>query len=564
MRSITGIAFFLIGCSVLTSCTNDQSSDHTAADSTARTSDSLKKTQDSLRKYVNERLPIYEKVRLTADLNSLSVSERKTLPLLIQAAQVMDAIFWKQAYPQRDSLLSTIKDEKTKAFLMINYGPWDRLNGDKPFVAGVGPKPAGGTFYPAGLTKKELDESDVKDKYGQYSVIRRDPYGKLSSVPYSVAFETELQRATSLLKIAAVTAEDKALRYYLNQRADALVTDQYTKSDYAWLDMKDNTLDIIIGPIENYEDKLFNARASFEAYVLIKDKAWSKRLAKYVKLLPSLQQGLPVAPKYKKEKPGTDSELNAYDVVYYAGDCNAGSKTIAVNLPNDEIIQQKKGTRRLQLKNAMKAKFDRILLPVAGELIDKEQQQYINFDAFFANVMFHEVAHGLGIKKTVTGKGFVKEALQEQYSWLEEGKADVLGLYMVTDLLKRKELEGDIRQYYTTYMAGILRSVRFGAASAHGKANMQCFNFFQEQGAFIRNADGTYKVDYARFEGAMKKLAANILIMQGNGDRMAVEKAAREKAVILPELQQDLDRLTSKGIPVDIIFEQGWDVLGAR
>lgn len=520
--------------------------------------------KDSLQTYVDERLDIYEKVKLTTNINDLSVSERQILPLLIQAAQVMDDLYWKQVYPQRDSLLNTIKDEKTKSFITINYGPWDRLNGDKPFVAGIGPKPDALNFYPAGMTKEALKNSDVKDKYGLYSVIREEKPGKYISVPYHILFATELQKASSLLKQAALLAEDPGFKKYLNLRADALTSDNYTASDYAWLDMKNNTLDIILGPIENYEDKLLNARASYEAYVLVKDKVWSKRLAKYVSMLPELQKGLPVAAKYKREKPGTDSELNAYDVIYYAGDCNAGSKTIAVNLPNDEVIQQKKGTRRSQLKNAMKAKFDKILVPIAKELIDVNQQQYINFDAFFANVMFHEVAHGLGIKKTVTGKGYVKEALQEQYSWLEEGKADVLGLYMVTGLLKKGDLEGDIKQFYTTYMAGILRSVRFGAASAHGKANMQCFNFFKEEGAFIRNDNGTYKVDYVRFEAAMNKLGGVILTLQGNGDKAAVEKTQKEKAIITSELQADLNKLTKKGIPVDIVFDQGVDVLGVK
>lgn len=559
MKHINKATVFIAGCSIMmgiASCTNPQGNTNQATTHTS--------AEDSLQKYVNERLDIYEKVKLTSNLNDLTVNERKILPLLIQAAQIMDELFWKQAYPQRDSLLSTIKDEKSRAFVMINYGPWDRLNGDKPFISGIGPKPDAASFYPVGMTKEELKNSDVIDKYGQYSVVKKDSTGKLSAVPYHVLYATELQQASSLLKQAALLAEDAGLKKYLNLRADALVTDNYTASDYAWLDMKTNNLDIIIGPIENYEDKLFNARASYEAYVLIKDKVWSKKLAKYVSMLPQLQQGLPVDAKYKKEKPGTDSELNAYDVVYYAGDCNAGSKTIAVNLPNDEVIQQKKGTRRSQLKNAMKAKFDKILMPIAKELIDKDQIQYINFDAFFANVMFHEVAHGLGIKNTITGKGFVKEALQEQYSWLEEGKADVLGLYMVTGLLKKGELEGDIKQFYTTYMAGILRSVRFGAASAHGKANMQCFNFFKENGAFIRNENGTYQVDFAKFEDAMNKLSNLIITLQGNGDKAAVEKVQREKAVITPELQADLDKLTKKGIPVDIVFEQGVDVLGVK
>lgn len=539
---------------VIYSCTNSQQQ-------TAQTTP--KKNVDTLQAYVDSRIKIYDRVKLTTNINQLSPSERKVLPLLIQAAAIMDELFWKQAYPQRDSLLSTLKDESTKEFVRINYGPWDRLNGDKPFVMGIGPKSLNGTFYPADMTKEELEKSDVKDKYGLYSIIKREN-GKLLSVPYHVLYAAELQQASSLLKQAALLTEDAGFKKYLNLRAEALVTDNYKASDYAWLDMKTNGLDIIIGPIENYEDKLFNARAAFESYVLVKDREWSKRLSKYVSMLPELQRGLPVPAAYKKEVPGTDSELNAYDVVYYAGDCNSGSKTIAVNLPNDEEIQQKKGTRRSQLKNAMKAKFDKILVPIANELIDKDQLKYINFDSFFANVMFHEVAHGLGIKNTVKGKGTVRNALKEQFSWLEEGKADVLGLYMVTGLLKKGELSGDIKSYYTTYMAGILRSVRFGASSAHGKANMQCFNYFKDNGAFERTSNGTYRVNFEKFEKAMNGLCAVILTLQGNGDRAAVEKAQLEKGVIGAELQGDLDRLSKKGIPVDIVFEQGVDVLGVK
>lgn len=527
-------------------------------------SESIVSGADSLQTYVANRLPIYEKVKLTTNLELLTDTERKMLPLLIEAAKVMDELFWQQAYPQRDSLMQAVQDEKTREFITINYGPWDRLNGDKPFVAGISPKPAGAGFYPAGMTKEELENSDVKDKLGQYSIIRRNAAGKLESVPYHVAYKEGLQKASDFLKQAAVLAEDQSLKKYLTLRAEALLTSDYAASDYAWMDMKSNGIDLIIGPIENYEDKLFSTRTSFEAYVLIKDKEWSKRLEKYVAMLPELQRGLPVDAKYKAETPGTESQLNAYDVVYYAGDCNAGSKTIAVNLPNDEEIQQKKGTRRSQLKNAMQAKFDKILVPISKELIDKDQQKYVKFDAFFSNVMFHEVAHGLGIKSTVNGKGYVRTALQEQGSWLEEGKADILGLYMVTSLLKKGELQGDIKDYYTTFMAGLLRSVRFGAASAHGKANMQCFNSFKEKGAFERSADGTYKVNFEKFAAAMNDLSREILTLQGNGDKAGVEKLQKEKAVIGKELQADLNSLGEKGIPVDIVFEQGADVLGLQ
>lgn len=520
--------------------------------------------KDSLQLYVEERLPIYAKVKLSTDISKLTPDERKVLPLLIQAAQIMDELFWKQAYPQRDSLLATVKDDKTREFIMINYGPWDRLNDDKPFVTGIGPKPEGSGFYPVNMTKDELEKSDVVDKMGLYSMIRRDNSGKLISIPYSIYFKDELLKAAGLLREAAKISEQAELRNYLNLRAEALLTDNYTASDYAWMDMTNTGLDIIIGPIENYEDGLFNARAAFESYVLVKDKEWSKRLEKYVSMLPGLQKGLPVDAAYKKEQPGTSSQLAAFDVVYYAGDGNSGGKTIAVNLPNDEEIQQKKGTRRSQLKNAMRAKFDKIMVPISQELIDKSQRSHINFDAFFANVMFHEVAHGLGIKSTITGKGYVREALQEQYSWLEEGKADILGLYMVSNLLKKGELEGDIKDYYTTFMAGILRSVRFGAGEAHGKANMLCFNFFNSKGAFERTAEGTYKVNYEKFESSMNDLSNMILTLQGNGDKAAVEKVQKEMALIHSDLKSDLDRLSKKGIPVDVIFEQGINVLGLK
>ena len=520
--------------------------------------------KDSLQTYVAERLPIYAKVRLTTDIQKLTEDERKVLPLLINAAEIMDELFWKQSYPQRDSLLATVQDQKTKEFILLNYGPWDRLNDNKPFVKGVGSKPAGSGFYPANMTKEELESSNVADKKGLYSMIRRTELGKLFSVPYSIFFKDDLVRAANLLKEAAALSGPGQLRRYLTFRAEALLTDNYMPSDLAWMDMKNNGLDIIIGPIENYEDGLFNARAAFESYVLVKDKEWTKRLEKYVSMLPELQNGLPVEAAYKKERPGTSSQLAAFDVVYYAGDGNSGGKTIAVNLPNDERIQQLKGTRRSQLKNAMRAKFDKIMVPISAELIDKSQQEYLKFDAFFANVMFHEVAHGLGIKSTITGKGYVREALQEQYSWLEEGKADILGLYMVSSLLKKSEMEGDIKDYYTTFMAGILRSVRFGAGEAHGKANMLCFNFFNSKGAFERTPEGTYKVNFEKFESSMNELTNKILVLQGNGDKAAVEKVQKEMALIHPELKSDLDRLSKKGIPVDVIFEQGLSVLGLQ
>jgi hypothetical protein len=335
-------------------------------------------------------------------------------------------------------------------------------------------------------------------------------------------------------------------------------------SDLYWMDVKDNEIDVVIGPIETYEDQLFGYRAAYSAYILIKDMEWSGNLARFATFLPELQEGLPVPDAYKMETPGSDADLNAYDVVYYAGDSNAGSKTIAINLPNDEQVQLDKGTRRLQLKNAMQAKFDKILEPIADELIDESQRQHITFDAFFANTMFHEVAHGLGIKYTIDGNSTVGEALRDVASSIEEGKADVLGLYMVTSLYDAGELgDVDLRDYYVTFMTSVFRSIRFGASSAHGKANMVRFNFFMEAGAFVRDAEtGRYRVDFERMREAMADLSRLLLTLQGDGDYEGAAELTNTKGIIGDQLQADLDRLTRANIPVDIVFNQGMAELG--
>ncbi|WP_300670250.1 Zn-dependent hydrolase [Soonwooa sp.] len=505
----------------------------------------------------------YAKVNLTTDISHLTTKEKEVLKLMFKAAKVMDDLFWQQAYGDKTKLLSKLSGE-AKEYAVINYGPWDRLNNEKPFVAGVGARPEGATYYPTNMTKDEFEKANVPDGKSSYTVVKRDTNGVLYSVPYSIEYKTKLQEAAKYLNEASAIAEDAGLKNYLKLRAEALTTDNYYPSDLAWMDMKNSNLDLVIGPIENYEDQLFGYKSSFEAYVLVKDVEWSNKLAKFVKYLPELQTNLPVKAEYKKEVPGTDSDLNAYDVVFYAGDCNAAGKTIAINLPNDEKVQLEKGTRRLQLKNAMKAKFDKILVPIATSLIDESQQKNIKFDAFFSNVMFHEVAHGLGIKNIINGKGSVREALKEANSALEEGKADILGLYMVNQLLQKGELSGSKEDYFVTFLAGIFRSVRFGASSAHGTANMIAFNYFAEKGAFEKLANGRYKVNIPKMEAAMNGLSELVLTLQGNGDYNGVKKLYAEKGIIPADLQKDLDKLKTQNIPVDIVFEQGPQMLGLK
>jgi hypothetical protein len=514
---------------------------------------------------VEVRPEIYADFTLTADISHLSDDQRKMIALLIDASQIMDDLFWRQSFGDNyEEWLDSIADDRTRRFAELNYGPWDGLDDDKPFMDGFGKKSLGAQFYPEDMSKEEFEEAYLPGKADLYSFVRRDQAGKLTLVPYHVEYAEELAAAARLLREAASLAESPDFSNYLKLRAAALISDDFQLSDSYWMDVKDNEIDVVIGPIETYLDRLYGYRAAYEAYVLIKDLEWSERLSRFAGFLPQLQEGLPVPDKYKWESPGTNADLNAYDVVYYAGHSNAGSKTIAINLPNDEQVQLEKGSRRLQLKNAMEAKYVKILEPIADVLIAEDQREHITFDAFFSNTMFHEVAHGLGIKNTIDGKTTVALALQDLASSMEEGKADILGLYMITELHKAGELgDADLRDFYVTFMAGIFRSIRFGAASAHGRANMVRFNFFLDEGAFVRDAEtGRYSVDFDRMVIAIDNLSRVLLTLHGDGDYEGAKELTETKGIITPQLQADLDRLTEASIPVDIVFQQGVAELG--
>lgn len=547
LRLLSAIVILMV-----TGCTEPSTTDASAGDETRAFAPLLDK----------ESMNIYATVRLTIDADQLTDEDRKLIPLFIEAAQIMDELFWLQSWGPKEDLLGNIQDEHARRYAEINYGPYDRLNNNEPFLSGVKAKPAGANFYPHDLSKEEFEAWDNPHKASLYTLISRNSNGTLTHTYYNEAYSAQVTRVAALLREAAQLTSNPSLKFYLDERARAFETDRYRASDIAWLNLKNNSLDLIIGPIETYEDQLYGYKTAHEAYILLKDKEWSARLVRYGQFLPRLQRTLPVDKVYRQDEIGSNAQLNAYDVMYYAGDCNAGSKTIAVNLPNDVEIQQLHGTRRSQLKNAMRAKYDVILEPIADLLIAPEQRENVTFDAFFANTMFHEVAHGLGIKNTITGRGSVREALKDQDSALEEGKADVLGLWMVTQLFKGDELEGDIIDYYVTFLAGIFRSVRFGASSAHGKANMLRFNYFEELGAFTRNPEtGTYRVNPEAMEHAVESLSGLILKLQGDGDYEGVVELMKQKGNIGDQLALDLGRINDAGIPVDVVFEQGLSVL---
>lgn len=511
------------------------------------------------------KLTDFAEFELTADLSHLTADEKEILPLFFEAANIMEDLYWKQAIGNKDDFLNRIADENARKFARIHYGPWDRMGNNETFLTNVGPKPEGANFYPEDMTREEFEALEDPNKTSQYTLLRRDETGNLKVIWYHEAYRMQIEKVASLLLQAADISKNAGLKNYLSLRADALLKDDYQPSDMAWMDMKDSNIDFVVGPIENYEDQLYGYKAAFESFILIKDPEWSDRLQRFAALLPDLQKAIPTNELYKTDVPGSDSDLNAYDVVYYAGDCNAGSKTIAINLPNDPEVHVQKGTRKLQLKNSMKAKFDKILIPIAEKLIDPNQQQHVTFDAFFANTMFHEVAHGMGVKNTVTGKGTVREALKETYTSIEEGKADIMGLWIVTKLREQGEItEGELMDNFVTFFAGVFRSSRFGTASAHGKANMMRFNFFEDFGAYTRSEEGYYTINLEKMTEAMNVLVDRIMTIQGEGDYEAAKAWIDADGNLRESLKRDLDRLNEGSIPVDIYFKQGPEMVGLK
>ena len=521
--------------------------------------------QDQAKSEIQQKVDEYAVFELKSDLiQNLSANEKELVKIFIEIGKVMDDIYWDEYFGNANrASLDTLTDPAIRAFANIQYGAWDRLDSEKPFIPGYGERPAGCNFYPTDMTKEEFDALKDPLKNSEYSVIRRNAEGKLVAIPYHEAYAEQLAKVDELMAKAIELAENPGLKKYLEARREAFRTDDYFNSDMVWMDMKDSKLDFVVGPIENYDDGVNGLKCSHEAFVLVKDEQWSNDLSKFAALLPEMQKLLPCDPKYKKEVPGTDCDINVYDVVYYAGDCNAGSKTIAINLPNDERVQLKKGSRRLQLKNAMQAKFDNIMVPIAKLMVCPEQVDSVTFNAFFGNTCYHEVAHGLGIKQTVTGRGACRQALGAQYSAWEEAKADVCGLFLTEQLIERGLITNStIAQNYITFIAGILRSVRFGATEAHGVANIMCYNYFEKAGAFTRNADGKYVINVEKAREAARSWAALIIAMEGEGDMTAAKAYSDQNGKIGEALQKDLDAIRDANIPRDIIYKQGADVLG--
>ncbi|RLD61671.1 MAG: Zn-dependent hydrolase [Bacteroidetes bacterium] len=513
---------------------------------------------------INKKLSEYVEVKLTSDISSLSKKEKEMLGLFIDAAKYADNIFWKQSFGNKEKLIDEIKDKDLKKFALINYGTWDRLDGNKPFIEKYGIKPVGARFYPSNMTFWEFDALNSDDKYSMYTIIRRKKDGNLVTIPYHKAYKNNVNKISEILNKAASKSENKNLKNYLQLRAKAIKTDDYLASDIAWIEMLDNNIDIIIGPIETYEDLLLGAKASYEAFVLIKDNNWTAKLKKFTNILPDLQKMLPVDAKYKKEIPEINSDICVYDLVYAAGNCNTGSKKISIVYPFVGQEGYNKGSRKLEFKNVMKAKFEKILKPISNVVIDADQLSHVKFDSFFEISMFYEVGNCLGMTNTINNRGSVKQALREKYNIANELKSNILSLFFITKLQEMGGILNDknLMDNYITFMSDIIRSVRFGASNSQAIANLIIYNYFNEYHAFSLNKFGKYIIDFDNMKKATTDLSQKILIIQGNGDYDEASKLIEKYGKINPELQKTHDKIANAGIPVDVTFSQGKNVIG--
>ncbi|WP_141594524.1 hypothetical protein [Myxococcus sp. AB056] len=504
-------------------------------------------------------------VELRVDLKALPESERRALARIVQASKLMDALFLRQRWAGNESLLLDLVHDTTplgrarlQAFL-LDKGPWNSLDEARPFIPGVPAKPASANFYPAGATQaeveawvKSLPEAQQKEATGFYTTIRRGTDGRFISVPYSVEYQGELAQAAALLREAAALTQQPTLKAFLTSRADAFLSNDYYASEVAWMEL-DASIEPTIGPYEVYEDEWFNYKAAFEAFVGVRDDAETQKLAKFSGQLQGLENNLPIDPKLRNPKLGALAPIRVINSLFSSGDGNRGVQTAAFNLPNDERVSEKMGSKRVMLKNVQEAKFERVLLPIAKVALTPADQKDVSFDAFFTHILMHELMHGLGPSNiTVGGKATtVRKELQSASSAIEEAKADISGLWALQRLVDTGVIDKSLeRTMYTTFLASAFRSIRFGVDEAHGKGIAVQLNSFLDTGAVKVNADGTFSVVPAKMKQAVISLTKQLMEIQGRGDRKAAEALLAKHGVVRPPVRRVLERL--KDVPVDI------------
>ncbi|MBR5934971.1 MAG: Zn-dependent hydrolase [Bacteroidaceae bacterium] len=489
------------------------------------------------------------------DLSGITDNGKEVLNLYRFAADEVDAIYWEQYYGEKNTLLEKIDDSKQKEYAAINYGPWDRING-RSFVEGYEDRLPGAGFYPADMTRQEFDAWDNPDKLSPYTMIRRAQDGSLEAVWYHDAYREHIDKIVNYLTAAADITIKPSVKKYLLSKAQALKSDNYYQSGIDWLEMDDSKMDLVIGPNENVDDQLMGIKRSYEAFVLLKNAGRTAELMKFVSRLGEFQQYLPCDTAFKAFQPGTGSNIFSCDALYYAGKANAGIKVIALNLPFDNDVQRDKGTRTILLENIIRAKYNSIVAPSGNILLSPDNVTNLSSDAFYWNIVFREVMHGLGVKETINGKGTVEEALGNMASTFEEIKVNAAGVLLVSKLQRRY----NIHELFTredalaTFFVSIVRSERFGTGSSLGRANTIIYNYLHEAGAFRRNPSGQYYLDYDKMESALADLTALVLETQATGNYDFAKEFEDKYSKLSEDYAADVLNLGLENVPVDIRF----------
>ena len=514
-----------------------------------------------------EKIRRFSPTVLTANTALLSAGDRKALSKIIEAAKLLDPLFLRQVWSGNEELYKKLVADRSLVgrqrlhYFLINDGPWSRLDNNEPFIKGVPPeKPPQAKFYPDDITKDEfnswlagLPDSEKEKATGYFYAIRRDSAGKLMSVPYSEEYREFLEPAAKLLREAAALTTDSTLKDFLNKRADAFASNDYYASDVAWMDLK-APIDVTIGPYETYEDELFGYKAAFEAYVTLTDAAESAKLQKFSRHLQELENNLPMEARYRNPKLGASSPMRVVNEVFGSGEGNSGVQTAAFNLPNDERVVKEKGSARVMLKNVQDAKFNRVLIPITRVVLAPAQQRAVAFDSFFTHILMHELMHGLGPHNiTVGGQATtVRLQLKELYSSIEEAKADVTGLWALQYLLDKGVIAKQMqRTLYTTYLASMFRSVRFGLTESHARGVAMQFNYFTDEGAVkFDERTGKFSIDNTKIREAVRKLTNELLTLEAEGSYEKAKAILDKYSLIRPPMKDTLDRL--KDVPVDI------------
>ena len=513
-----------------------------------------------LQKQISKFVP----TELKYDSNLLDERQKMVVEKLYQASKIMDSIFLGQVYSKNYEIKANLEKQNTEVAKLqlqlfdIMFGPFDRLEHNKPFI-GTETKPLGANFYPEDMTKEEFNgwiknhPKDEKSFTSEFTLIRRQD-GNFVAIPYSTYWKDKLTQASNLLKEAAEYADNPTLKIYLNSRADAFLSNDYYQSDMDWMDLKDNAIEVVIGPYEVYEDDLFNYKASFESFLTIKDFEESKKLDVFKKYLRDMEIHLPIPDQYKNFERGSESPLAVVNEIFTAGDTKAGVQTLAFNLPNDERVRQAKGSKKVMLKNVAHAKYDKLLIPIANIVLDPDQLQYVTFNSFFTHTLMHEMSHGIGpgFIKVDGRETEVRKELKETYATLEECKADILGMYNNVFMIEKGVFpESFEKETYATFLAGIFRSVRFGINEAHGGGNAIIYNYLLEKGGYEYNSETQkVKVNFDKIAPALRNLANLILMVQAKGDYQGAKDLIAKYVINSPSMQVLRDKLSS--LPVDI------------